>query len=269
MGEALKLLCVLAHPDDESLGLGGTLVHYAAQGVQTYVVTATRGERGWTGPQRDYPGERELARTREAELRAAAEVLGLREVTFLDYLGGELDQADPLEAVEKITGHLRRIRPEVVVTFGPDGAYGHPDHIAICQLTTAAVLCAADAKYKGAIDRDPHRVAKLYYLVDTKDYVARLSEVVGEIGMRVDGVRRQLVGWEDWVVSARIDVSAHWRTVWRAILCHESQLATLGRVFDMPEEILRDLLRCNTYYRAMSLVNAGRQVENDLLCGLR
>src|SRR6187401_166300 len=126
-------MCVLAHPDDESLGNGGTLARYAAEGVETYLATATRGERGWNGPPDAYPGPEALGRTREAELRAAAAELGLREVSFLDYIDGDLDQADPAEAVGRIGAVLRRVRPHVVITFGPDGAYGHPDHIAICQ----------------------------------------------------------------------------------------------------------------------------------------
>ncbi len=137
MTDQLKLLCVLAHPDDESLGTGGILRQDAAEGVETSLVTATRGERGWTGSESEYPGLEVLGKRREAELLAAASVLGIRRVEFLDYIDGDLDQAHPAEAIAKIVGHVRRVQPDVVVTFGPDGAYGHPDHIAICQLTTA------------------------------------------------------------------------------------------------------------------------------------
>jgi len=85
MPEQLRLMCVLAHPDDESLGNGGTLAKYAAEGVATYLVTATRGERGWPGAAHENPGPAALGAIREAELRAAAEVLGIQEVNFLDY----------------------------------------------------------------------------------------------------------------------------------------------------------------------------------------
>ncbi|MGH6636006.1 MAG: PIG-L deacetylase family protein [Gammaproteobacteria bacterium] len=137
MVEQLKLMCVLAHPDDESLGTGGTLAKYAAEGIETYLVTATRGERGWTGNEQDNPGLEALGKTREAELLAAARVLGLREVKFLDYVDGDLDQSDSLQIVARIVGHLRRVKPQVVITFGPDGVTGHPDHIAVSQFTTA------------------------------------------------------------------------------------------------------------------------------------
>ena len=94
MSKQLKLMCILAHPDDESLGTGGILVKYATEGIQTYLVTATRGERGWFRPKEDNPGLEELGRIREGELNAAARTLGLQEVSFLDYIDGEFDQAD-------------------------------------------------------------------------------------------------------------------------------------------------------------------------------
>src|SRR5438045_1826339 len=129
---APRLMTVLAHPDDESLGMGGTLAKYASEGVETFVLTATRGDRGrFHGhPQDDprHPGRTALAGIRETELRNAAAALGVREVSLLDYRHQELDRADPVEVIGAIAGHIRRIKPDVVLTFGPDGAYGHPDH---------------------------------------------------------------------------------------------------------------------------------------------
>src|SRR5688500_13119669 len=157
-----RLMAVLAHPDDESFAVGGALAKYAALGVETYVVTATRGERGRHFTDVDRPSDEEVGRVREAELRAAARVLGVREVTFLDYHDGEVDAADPAEAVARIVAELRRVRPHVVLTFDPFGLYGHPDHVAICQLTTAAVAAAADPGFDAGA-APAHRVAKLYY----------------------------------------------------------------------------------------------------------
>ena len=91
MNNSLKLMCILAHPDDESLGMGGILARYAAEGIETYLVTATRGERGWTGPASENPGLTTLGQIREAELKAAAQVLGIKEVVILDYIDGDLD----------------------------------------------------------------------------------------------------------------------------------------------------------------------------------
>ena len=90
MENPLKLMAILAHPDDESLGLGGTLAKYASEGVEVHLLTATRGERGWPGPEEENPGLAGLGQIREAELRAAADVLGIRQVNFLDYVDGDL-----------------------------------------------------------------------------------------------------------------------------------------------------------------------------------
>ena len=147
MTNELRLMLILAHPDDESLGNGGMVAKYVAEGVETYLVTATRGEQGWFGPEDENPGPEELGRIREAELLEAAEVLGIREVSFLDYRDGEFDRAPADEVVAKIVRHIRRVKPHVVVTFDQNGLYGHPDHIAICQHATAAVAAAGDATF--------------------------------------------------------------------------------------------------------------------------
>lgn len=130
MNKRFKLLTVVAHPDDESLGFSGTLAKYAAEGVETYLVTATRGERGRLGSLGKGGDPAEVGRVREAELRAAA-VLGILEVSILSYPDGSVDQVEATTAVRAIVSQIRRIQPDVVVTFGPEGAYGHPDHIAI------------------------------------------------------------------------------------------------------------------------------------------
>jgi LmbE family N-acetylglucosaminyl deacetylase len=265
----LKLMCVLAHPDDESNGTGGILARYAAEGVQTYLVTATRGEHGWFGDSTDYPGPEALGKTREAELVCAAEVLGLREVRFLDYVDGELDMASPADAVAKIVGHLRRVRPHVVVTFPPDGAYGHPDHIAICQFTNAAIVCAADAAYRDSNNLAPHRVSKFYYMADGATVFTVYLSVFGDIQMPVDGVVRRMTPWPEWAASARIDAEAHWRTVWQAVRCHQTQLPAYGQMEGLPEEKHRLLWGRRSFYRVFSLVNGGRRVETDLFEGLR
>jgi LmbE family N-acetylglucosaminyl deacetylase len=101
LNQNLKLMCVLAHPDDESMGTGSTLAKYAAEGVETTLVMATRGERGWNGDPSAYPGLEGLGKLREAELREAAKILGIREVEFLDYIDGDLDKADPRQAIAK------------------------------------------------------------------------------------------------------------------------------------------------------------------------
>lgn len=266
----LKLLCIFAHPDDESMGMGATLAKYSAEGVETHLVCATRGERGWFGPEEQNPGLSALGELREGELRRATEALGMKGVHFLDYIDGDLDRANPAEVIAKIVTHIRAIQPHVIVTFPPDGGYGHPDHIAIGQFTQAAIICAADASYADAKNLPPHRVSKLYYMVDAENFVNFITSVMGDITFEVDGQTRGEVAWKEWMVTTRIDMSAHCVTALRAIKCHESQLATLGPLVEAPEEMAAQVLALQgTFYRAFSLVNGGRKLETDLFEGLR
>jgi LmbE family N-acetylglucosaminyl deacetylase len=269
MAEQLRLMCVLAHPDDESLGTGGTLAKYVAEGVATYLVTATRGERGWQGAESDNPGLAGLGAIREAELRKAVATLGIRELHFLDYIDGDLDQADQAEAIAKIAAHLRRIKPHVVITFGPAGAYGHPDHIAICQFATAACVAAADAGYAIAGDLAPHSVSKLYYMTLSHALAEAYTAVFGDMIMQIDGVNRNVVIDDDWAITTRLDTSAYEDTVWKAVFCHTSQLPSYSALEQVPEQYRKAIWSEETYYRAFSLVNGGRSVEHDLFEGLR
>src|SRR5512145_2519673 len=116
MSAALRMLAVFAHPDDESMGMGGTLAKYAAEGVATYLVCATRGERGWFGPEEQNPGPERLGQIRTQELEHAVTELGMKGLHFLDHIDGDVDQANPAEVIAKIVTQVRRIRPQVVVT---------------------------------------------------------------------------------------------------------------------------------------------------------
>jgi len=251
----LKLLCVLAHPDDESLGTGGTLAKYAAEGVDTYLITATRGERGRFVDGVPRPSDDIVGRTREAELTAAAKELGVRETTILGYPDGALASCNPIAAQDAIARHLRRIRPHVVVTFGPEGAYGHPDHIAISQLTTAAIVRAADSEYA---------VSKLYHIAWSAPTWAAFEAALKKLTCTVDGVERQVVPQPAWLITTRIDTSAVWPDVWRAVQCHRTQMSIYKNLEKLPEEHHRALWGAQEFYRVFSRVNGGRARESDL-----
>jgi LmbE family N-acetylglucosaminyl deacetylase len=256
----LKLLAILAHPDDESLGFGGTLARYAQEGIETYLITATRGERGRFGDAAVRPSLQVVGETREAELRAAGKELGIREIHFLDYVDGDLDRANPAEAQGKIVVLIRRIKPDVVVTFGPDGAYGHPDHIAISQLACAAVLLAADAS---------HRVSKFYYLAWRRATWDAYQAALKKLVVKVDGVERLASPWPDWAVTTILDTGRVWERVWRAVCCHQTQMAIYGKLEHLSSEHHQALWGTQEYYRVFSSVNGGRTLETDLFEGLR
>ncbi len=263
--EKLRLLAVLAHPDDESLGFGGTFAKYADEGVETYLITATRGEHGWFGAPEDYPGETTLGKLRENELRQATELLGIKETIVLDYIDGQLDQAVSDDIIACIAQHIRRIQPDVVITFDPYGAYGHPDHIAICQFTTAAAIKAANSIIDG--DFVAHQVKKLYYRVDTRDELAIYEEAFGELAMTIDGIKRQAIGWANWAITTHIDIASYWDIVWQAVNCHQTQIASIQSL----EKVAQDdkpIWQSESYYRVFSLVNGGHKTENDLFDSL-
>lgn len=123
----------MAHPDDESFAIGGTLAKYVVQGANVDLIVATRGEAG-------VPGKRswEAGEIRESELRRACLNLGIRMLEFLGFIDGRLDEVPDEKAVGRLVEKMQRLRPDVVITFGPEGISGHPDHVAVSRWTTIA-----------------------------------------------------------------------------------------------------------------------------------
>lgn len=139
-----RILGVFAHPDDETFCAGGTLARYVAEGAQVMVVSATRGEAGQihsTG----VATRRTLGQLREQELYLACRRLGVQQAVCLDYGDGRLEEVDQAVLVGAIAKIIRSFQPDVVITFGPDGGYGHPDHIAISSATTSACAQLGDS----------------------------------------------------------------------------------------------------------------------------
>jgi N-acetylglucosamine malate deacetylase 2 len=211
-----KILVILAHPDDECFPIGGTLAKYAAEGVEIKLVCATRGEAGIPEMQ---PGP--AGHVREAELRQAARVLGVQEVQFLDYLDGALDQADPEEIVEQLVQDIRQVRPQAVITFGPDGISGHPDHLAVHFAATAAF---ERAKVE----------ARLYYIAPSEATLQGCG-VVPSVEVAGGPV-------------AAIDVGEHLVTKVRAMQSHSSQNPPFP---GLPEEEA-ERMACHEYFTLAS-----------------
>jgi LmbE family N-acetylglucosaminyl deacetylase len=270
-----RLMAVLAHPDDESLGVGGTLAKYASEGVDVFLLTATRGDggryRGHPIGDPQHPGSSSLGTIREAELRAAASVLGVREVSLLNYQDGKLDRANAREVIAAIVKHLRRVQPDVVITFGPDGAYGHPDHIAISQFTAAAITAAAFPAFPDAniAAADPHAVSKFYYIAWPHSTWNAYQAAFRKLVSTVDGVERQAVPWPEWEITSVIDTRSRWSTVWQAISCHESQITAYEALKHLSPEDHEALWGQQSFYRVFSMVNGGRTRETDLFEGIR
>lgn len=266
-GDRLRLMCALAHPDDESLGLGGVLAKYADEGIRTAVLTATGGEQGWFGAPDDYPGPEALASQRSAELTSACDILGVERLVQLGHRDGELSDVPNGELIRQIVEVMRAERPDVVVTFDPFGSYGHPDHIVISQATQAAALAAADPTFEA--EGDPHRISKLYYMVDTDELLNRYQSVFGDLVMEVDGEERRPVGWREWAITTYIDTQGYTSVVWDAVSCHRTQLPAFDSLVEMDADEREGLWALSTFYRVYSLVNGGVDRESDLFEGLR
>ncbi|MEE1939221.1 N-acetyl-1-D-myo-inositol-2-amino-2-deoxy-alpha-D-glucopyranoside deacetylase [Streptomyces sp. TRM 70361] len=200
---ARRLMLVHAHPDDESITNGVTMARYAAEGALVTLVTCTLGEEGEVIP----PALAHLAADREdtlgphriGELRHALRELGVLDHRFLGGPGRYRDsgmfgteangrpgcfwRADVDEAASHLVEEIREVRPQVLVTYDPDGGYGHPDHIQAHRVATRAVELAADPAHRGGGRGGPHRVARVYWSCAARSVVeagfARLRESGG------------------------------------------------------------------------------------------
>lgn len=236
------LLAVLAHPDDESFGTGGTLALYARRGVEVDLICATRGEAG-TLDADCLDGFDTVAARREHELHCAARTLGLTEVIFLDYRdSGMLGSADnehpqalvqaPLDEVAaRIVSHIRRLKPQVVITFDPIGGYKHPDHIHMYKATVQAFHQAGNPNFNDPENLPPYQPQKLYFQTFSKTMlriVVRLLRLFGRdprrFGRNGDIDLQTLVEDGNFPIHAVIDCRSVLDKRDAAAACHASQL---------------------------------------------
>jgi len=163
--DQLRILGVFAHPDDESFCAGGTFARYTHAGAEAMVVSATRGQAGQIRSAK-VATRRTLGQVREQELRLACQRLGVQHVVCLDHGDGMLREVDQEVLIGQVVEIIRSFRPDIVITFGPDGGYGHPDHIAISTATTAACMRSGDTTQFPehlAAGLAPHRPLRLYH----------------------------------------------------------------------------------------------------------
>jgi LmbE family N-acetylglucosaminyl deacetylase len=263
------LMAVVAHPDDEAFGMGGTLSRYAAEGCAVYVVTATRGEAGQIAVA-EAATPASLPLVRERELRCACRAYGAHPPIFLDYLDGQLPIVNQGQAVGKLVRVIRELRPEVVLTFGPDGIYGHYDHIAVHRWATIAYDLANDPDcFPGQIEGEcqPHQVSKLYYQVLPEEELEEWRAQGQQAAVMMDGVPFPMIGWKRGDITTVIDISAHAEAKRAGLLCHRSQVGDESAWTDEGARASR-LFREETYVLARSTVEHREGVEDDLFAGL-
>ena len=275
-----RLLAVLAHPDDETFGTGGTLALYAHQGAEVHLACATAGEVGEAPP--DLKGFTSVGEMRKSELRCAAQTLGLTEVHFLGYrdsgMSGSPDNRHPNalasapaeQVARQVAALIRRLRPHVVITFDPIGGYRHPDHIAIHNATVAAFRIAGDSSVP--LDGLPaHTPQKLYFHTFGHGFLrvaVRLLPLFGRdprhFGKNGD-IDLTSLAVVDFPIHASVSIRAVMKLKEEASACHSSQGG--GRMLGPLAFLQRWLGASEHYMRAVPPPVPGRR-ERDLFEGV-
>jgi len=277
MSHNFSLLGVFAHPDDEG-SCSGCLAQYAEQGARAYVACATHGD-GVDAKIKDptLATPETLGQVRSQELACACEKLGIHPPIFLGYQDGEVDQAPVEAAARRVARLIRELKPAVVITHGPEGGYGHPDHIAVSRFTTRAFELAPDPQVD--LGLAPFAPAKLYYTAFPRSF---MEKVPGFRDRRADirGQQLQFVGVEDEKITTEVDIRKWMRAKLEALSCHRTQFefdpeTKQPRTFasTVPEEQRLQFFGYERFVLAQAsparLAAPRNGKEDDLFAGLR
>jgi len=273
MTDKQALVAIFAHPDDEAFGTGGTLTKYAAEGVDVHLVVATRGEVGSiVNP--NIAAIRPKSLLREQELRCACEHFGITRLHLLNYVDGQTALVPPSEAVYKLVSLLRQIKPQVVISFGPEGIYGHFDHLVVHRWATAAVDLAGDPKIWPEIG-PAHPVAKFYHRAMVQQQIDKMKELNGRTTVPMDGIPFPFVGYPEEQITTVIDTSAYIQTKLNGVKCYASQLHPETAPFLQPDfdPLAMPWFWQETFILAKAqnglAVGPGPEKEDDLFAGVR
>jgi LmbE family N-acetylglucosaminyl deacetylase len=277
------ILAVLAHPDDESFGLGGTLALYASKGYDTYYVCATRGEVG-TVDEEHLKGFKDISELRTDELMRAAKILGLKEVFFLGYrdsgMPGMDDNKHPEaqinhsidEVAGRVVKYIRELRPDIVITFDPIGGYKHPDHIHIHQATVLAFEKANDASFHPQAGA-PFQPRALYYQVFPRAFLKWMTRLMPLLGKdprkwgRNGDINLKELAEISFPVHVRLDTRSVAEIKREAGAQHASQggMAMRRGLMGFVTKVLGEK---EDYMRAYPPVNGNRRRRRDLFDGI-
>ncbi|MDE3088349.1 MAG: PIG-L family deacetylase [Chloroflexota bacterium] len=284
MANKLSLLGAYGHPDDEQ-GVSGLMHKYVSAGANVTLVCATRGEVGEIAPGVAATPET-LGTVREEELRCAAEKIGISNLYFLDYRDSGmigtppnddprcLWQANVLEVTEKLVRLVRRHKPHVLLTFDPNGGYGHPDHIKIHQAAMIAYFVAGDARvFPDQItqqDLQPWTPLKLYWGAFPRSRFEKYAKMAEKAGAEISVPMKEFIkrGIPDEAITTRVDVAKFVDLKLNALFCHASQQDPKSIWAKIPERIRREGMKVETLIRAESRVVVPPGVEEDLFAGI-
>jgi LmbE family N-acetylglucosaminyl deacetylase len=268
------ILAVLAHPDDESFGLGGTLALYASKGYDTYLICATRGEVG-TVDEEYLNGFKDIAELRTQELMRAAKYLGLKNVFFLGYRDSGMPgmeenkhpEAQINHPIDEVAGvvvkYIRELKPDIVLTFDPIGGYKHPDHIHIHKATLLAFEKADDASFHPEAGA-PFKPRALYYQVFPRWFLKWMTRLLSLTGKdptkwgRNGDINLKELAEVEFPVHVRLDIRSVSEIKRQAGAQHASQggvgmrrglMGFMSRVFGEKEDYMRAFPPVNGRFR--------------------
>lgn len=275
------LLAFHAHPDDETIAMGGTMAKYSEQGVPVVVITATDGALGEVHNYEDpEPIRARLAEVRSEEVRAALDILGIKDHEFLGYrdsgmMGWEDNlhpnsfwQADPQVAAAKLVSKIRKYRPDVMTIYDPHGGYGHPDHINVHRIGMDAFYASDDViRFPPTDGEEPWRPAKLYMNCRPRSRMVAWADMrlaTGEIDEEAADRMRQS-GVPDEVVSCWVDVEDFVETKLDAIRAHRTQIPPDWSMLTVPDKFKPQVLGKEAFVRVFGM---GDHNETDLFAGI-
>jgi N-acetyl-1-D-myo-inositol-2-amino-2-deoxy-alpha-D-glucopyranoside deacetylase/mycothiol S-conjugate amidase len=278
--DELTILAVHAHPDDESISTGGILAKYSAKGFRTVLAYGTGGEAGdilnpeFVAPK---PGL-SIKEIRAIELEAAVKVLAVETVYFLGYRDSGMvgspendhpqafARADIREATARLVEIIRRVRPQVIVTYNEKGTYLHPDHIMANRVTLFAFQASGDSQFEIGKALEPWQPAKLYYTAIPLERIRRMYRIVKERGEE-PGFDPDVIGTPEEKISSVVDVSKYLSRKLEALNCHQSQMNPNSVIRRMSEE-LREEVMGYEHFECVHGCSAADTKESDLFEGL-
>ena len=288
--ETLRLLCVHAHPDDESSKGAATMAKYVDEGVEVLVVSCTGGERGdiLNPALKDRPDVAEnIHAVRLAEMAQAARILGVQH-HWLGFVDSGLPEGDPLpplpdgcfalvpleEASQPLVEVVRRFRPHVMTTYDENGGYPHPDHIMCHKVSVAAFEAAGDPE-KFPEAGEPWQPLKLYYDVTfTRERVETLHNAMLELGIE-SPYAEWISRWDERAadrrlpnVTTKVYCADQFPRRDAALLAHATQVDPEGWFFKVPLDVQRRVFPWEQFELARSMVDS-EIPEDDLFAGVR
>lgn len=254
------LLAIFPHPDDETFTAGGVMAAAVERGMPVTLLCATRGEAGESAiPGVENPEQ--LGIVREDELREAMRHLAVTDVRFLGYRDSGMEGSPEAEderafvratlpdAAAKIASIIREIRPRVILTYGPDGIYGHPDHLHLHRATELAVIEAANPDFGGS-SAEPWKTPRLYFGTAPREEMLAMLERPGSPLESISDSARANLGTPAADITHTIDTSRWVDAKREAFAAHRSQTGEGGPLSSIPAEVLEQRLRREYFVRA-------------------